>query len=197
MYPQKRKLTVAGERTYAQKIRDEFYEKERKRLPSILRKVEKSLEEAEHDIHGEFRGLNIFRQTKLLRGTSTKSANLQICGLICKRHALRHGFHRLHQMLRNNELGKSILGQDTNQALSLAQARNILIQFWCYGRSTLYENIMREEDIQQMSNKGTVHNRRPREAGFLAKIDIRQRIADDFVSELRLKIPALQRKKSG
>ena len=196
-YPQKRSLTTAGERTYAQKIRDEFYEKERKRLPSILRKVERALAEAEQDNYGEFRGLTIFQQTKLHRGTSARKARLQFCDLICKRHALRHGFHRLHQMLRNNELGKSIMGRDTNQALSLAQARNILIQFWCYGRSTLYENIMREEDVQQKSNKGTVDNRRHREVEFLAKIDIRHQIADDFASELRLKIPALQRKSSG
>ena len=188
---QKRTPTEARERTYAQKIRDEFYEKERKRLPGILRKVENALDEAEQDNYGEFRGLNNFRHTKLPRGTSAKSAKVQLGGLICKRHALRHGFHRLDQMLRNNELGKSIMGRDTNQALSLAQARRILIQFWCYGRSTLYENLKREEDLRQNSDQGSVDNHRPREAEFLAKIDIRQQIADDFARELRLKIPAL------
>ena len=191
-YPQT--VSPMEERTYAQKIRDEFYKNELLRLPGILQQVEERLTEAERDKYGEFRGLAIFREKRLPRNTSAKSAKLHLRSLITKRHALRHGFHKLHQMVRHNKLGKSIMGRETNQVLNVHEARDILIQFWCYGRSQLYEHLQQEEYLRGLNKDDSDGNVKPREIKFLTKIDVRQQIADDFANELRRKIPVLRTK---
>jgi len=192
-------ISMQRERTYAQKIRDEFLERERKRLPGILRKVEKSLAEPEQDKYGEFRGLVIFRERSMPRGASIKSAKRQLSALISKRHALRHGFHRLTHMRKNNELGKSILGHETDQVLNVPQARIILNQFWCFGRSKMYEHLKREEDLRRQNRQkqgleqhtignGTLLS----SIGSRTKIDIRPHIVEDFARELRRRVPELK-----
>jgi len=157
----------------------------------MLRQVEKHLKEAEMDKYGEFRGLEIYRLKCMHRGASIKGARKKLVGFIGKRHALRHGFHKLRYMVNaNNDLAKSIFGRDSNIIITVVQARVILSQFWCYGRSKIYEQLVREEELQ-------------RQNGHLApspqqlilrtrKVDVRDFQLQSFAQELKEKIPAFK-----
>lgn len=176
------------EKTYAQKIRDEFYEKERKRLPEILKEVEQILENPEKDPYGEFRGLRTYHEESLHRGASIKSAKKKLSAMIGKRHALRHGYHKLRHMLKGNQLAKSILGRDTDQSINVPQARIILNQFWCYGRSKVYEHLMREEEIRRQT-KLFLHQ--ALEGPRIRRIDCTNQQLHSFAQELKQKLPEL------
>jgi len=178
--------TSKREKTYGQKIRAAFYENERRRLPAILKQVEQILAEPEKEPYGEFRGLDIFRERSMHRGATVRSAKKKFSALIGKRHAMRHGHHKLRHMMNCHQLAPSIFGRNTDIFINVQQARIILNQFWCYGRSRVYEHLKHEEELRRQK-------RREMQKNGLAPpvrtwINTKELELEDFSRELKRKL---------
>lgn len=178
--------TSKREKTYGQKIRAAFYENERRRLPAILKQVEQILAEPEKEPYGEFRGLDIFRERSMHRGATVRSAKKKFSAMIGKRHAMRHGHHKLRHMMNCNQLAPSIFGRNTDIRINVQQARIILNQFWCYGRSRVYEHLKHEEELRrqkrrEMQKKGLAPPVR-------TWINTKELELEDFSRELKTKL---------